>query len=75
MLCLKAEKSSWVLDWRVEAEQNMKDSGKAGMSLEQVTAYAQLFLPAYEIWADTIDLESFGFSKQVRIGKNRLPVS
>lgn len=73
-LHLKSSKSSWVLDWRVEAEENMKAEGKKGMSREQVKAYAKLFLPAYELWGKTIVPQKFSFSKTVEIGKDRLPL-
>jgi D-glycerate 3-kinase len=39
-----------VLDWRVEAEEKMKATGRPGMSRSQIEAYIDKFLPAYEIY-------------------------
>lgn len=36
-----------VLTWRVEAEEKMKASGKPGMTKQEITQYAELFMPAY----------------------------
>lgn len=49
-LQLAADDFHHVLHWRVEAEEKMKAAGKPGMSTEEVTRYAQLFMPAYAAW-------------------------
>ena len=38
----------WMVQWRSEAEENMKKLGKSGMTSEQVKVYGEKFLPAYE---------------------------
>jgi len=49
-LHLDSDRLENVIDWRVEAEMNMKAEGKSGMSSDEVEAYARLFLPCYEIY-------------------------
>ena len=71
---LKAENPQFVLEWRKEAEQNMRAEGKSGMSDEQVSAYAEKFIPAYSRYADSISEKTFkGPFLKYTIGKNRLP--
>lgn len=73
---LKPQKVDQFIAWRVEAEENMKKGGKAGMSREQISAYAQKFLPAYELYRNTISSKSLQvkFYKELPIGNDRLPV-
>lgn len=40
----------FTIDWRIEAEEKMKALGRPGMSLEDVRAYIESFLPAYETY-------------------------
>lgn len=47
-IVLMPEKKEFVLQWRVEAEEKMKKSGKSGMTTDEVRLYAEKFLPAYE---------------------------
>lgn len=54
-LQLKPDDYRHVLTWRVEAEEKMKNSGKAGMSKEEVSRYIGLFLPAYETYLPGLD--------------------
>ena len=65
------------INWRVEAEENMKKTGKEGLSKKAVTAYAQLFLPAYQLYRDTLSPEKLNlpqsFFKKIVIGPHRLP--
>ncbi len=72
---LKPDNYKNVLSWRVEAEENMKASGKLGMSKTEITAYIEKFLPAYEIYGDRLNAQSTGIKEflQIKIGKNRLP--
>jgi D-glycerate 3-kinase len=42
---------NYVVQWRVEAEENMKAQGKPGLSREAIEDYVRRFLPAYAVWA------------------------
>lgn len=77
MIYLKAKDYRYVLDWRVEAEQNMRAQGKPGMSEAEVRSYAEKFMPAYERYQDTICPAALGIKHflTVQIGKDRRPVS
>ncbi len=67
-----------IIEWRIEAEEKMKDQGKPGLSREEATAYIELFIPAYKIYLPNLiknppqrDLEK---SIRLTLQKNRLPV-
>ena len=47
---LRAEDPTFVLTWRVEAEERMKASGKPGLSRADIEDYIRRFLPAYRTW-------------------------
>jgi D-glycerate 3-kinase len=47
---LRALDPSYVLTWRVEAEERMKASGKPGLSRADIEDYIRRFLPAYQTW-------------------------
>lgn len=47
---LKPQKPEFVVQWRIEAEEKMKASGRAGLSREAIEAYVRSFLPAYELY-------------------------
>jgi D-glycerate 3-kinase len=47
---LRAEDPAYVLEWRVEAEEKMKASGKPGLSRADIEDYIRRFLPAYRTW-------------------------
>ncbi len=49
---LRAAEPEFVLEWRVEAEEKMKASGKPGLSREAIEDYVRRFLPAYRTYAD-----------------------
>lgn len=49
---LRADDPSFVIDWRVEAEERMKAAGKPGLSRADIEDYIRRFLPAYRTWAD-----------------------
>ncbi|MGE3345745.1 MAG: hypothetical protein AB7L71_20160 [Vicinamibacterales bacterium] len=51
-IVLRAADPAYVLEWRVEAEERMKASGKPGLSREAITDYIRRFIPAYQTWAD-----------------------
>lgn len=65
-----------IADWRIEAEERMKASGKTGMSLNEVRSYITLFRPAYETYLP--GLTDFPLCPnnclQLKIDKNRLPL-
>jgi D-glycerate 3-kinase len=42
---------NYVVQWRIEAEENMKAQGKPGLSREAIEDYVRRFLPAYAVWA------------------------
>jgi D-glycerate 3-kinase len=48
---LRAADPSYVLRWRVEAEETMKARGLPGLSREAIEDYVRRFLPAYALWA------------------------
>jgi D-glycerate 3-kinase len=51
-IVLRAAEPDFVLEWRVEAEETMKASGKPGLSREAIEDYVRRFLPAYRTYAD-----------------------
>lgn len=51
-IVLRAAEPEFVLEWRVEAEEKMKASGKPGLSREAIEDYVRRFLPAYRTYAD-----------------------
>ncbi|MBI3441317.1 MAG: hypothetical protein HY052_05895 [Proteobacteria bacterium] len=50
-IVIRATDPSFVLRWRVEAEEEMKARGRPGLSREAIEDYVRRFLPAYDIWA------------------------
>ena len=48
----RADDPTCVIDWRVEAEERMKASGKPGLSRADIEDYIRRFLPAYRTWAN-----------------------
>lgn len=72
---LQPQEVEFVVDWRIEAEEKMKRAGKTGMTTEQVRAYVEKFLPAYQVWANTITPQALKIPNFLHymIGKNRLP--
>lgn len=50
-IVLRAATPEFVLDWRVEAEERMKESGKPGLSRDAIEDYVRRFLPAYRAYA------------------------
>lgn len=51
-IVLRAAEPQYVLEWRVEAEEKMKASGRPGLSREAIADYVRRFLPAYRTWAN-----------------------
>lgn len=50
-IVLRAATPEYVLEWRVEAEERMKASGKPGLSRDAIEDYVRRFLPAYRTYA------------------------
>ena len=73
MIQLKPKDYRYVLDWRVEAEEKMKASGKSGMTTEEIKAYINTFLPAYEMYLPQLAERSGDLI--IEIGKDRNPNS
>jgi D-glycerate 3-kinase len=72
---LEPEEPLFMLDWRVEAEERAKAAGSAGMSTDEVKAFAAKFLPAYLIYLPRLREQSpvRGPFLHVLIGRDRLP--
>jgi D-glycerate 3-kinase len=72
---LEPEDPHFMLDWRVEAEEQAKASGRAGMSTDEVKAFAAKFLPAYLTYLPRLREQSpvGGPFLHVLIGRDRLP--
>lgn len=64
-----------VVRWRVEAEERMKATGKAGMSTADVTAYITSFLPAYDLYPAQLASDPItpGRHLVVTLGADRSP--
>lgn len=71
---IKAQNIRDTVRWRVEAEQKMRAQGKTGMSDERITAYIEQFLPAYELYLPTLELNSAlpKPRRVIEISENRL---
>jgi len=73
-IVLRAAEPEFVLEWRVEAEERMKASGKPGLSREAIEDYVRRFLPAYRTWAT--GLANAGPSDlTITMGLDRKPVN
>jgi D-glycerate 3-kinase len=73
-IVLRAAEAEFVVDWRIEAEERMKATGKPGLSREAIEDYVRRFLPAYRTWADgTAAGRTPDFT--LTIGKDRKPIS
>ena len=72
-LQLEPDDYKHVLQWRVEAEEKMKASGKPGMTTEAVTSYIELFLPAYQTYLPVLKTNrpKVRADLTVTIGRNR----
>jgi D-glycerate 3-kinase len=55
MVALRATDPTFVLRWRVEAEEAMKARGLPGLSREAIEDYVRRFLPAYALYAGRAD--------------------
>ena len=76
-LYLYPEDPEVVIDWRTEAEENMKANGLPGMSKAEVRNYTEKFLPAYNLYGQHLieNPPTMDGYLYIKIGKNRLPVN
>lgn len=49
-LVVKVGDPQWVYKWRLQAEKMMRDSGKPGLTDEEVADFVSRFIPAYEAY-------------------------
>ncbi len=73
-IVLRAAEPEFVLEWRVEAEERMKASGKPGLSREAITDYVRRFLPAYRTYATGL-ADGRTPALTVTMGLDRTPVA
>ncbi len=73
---LVPSKNNHVINWRVEAEEKMKASGKTGMSTEEIKKYISNFLPAYDLYLPKIKNLKPDHDRHMKfiIKKDRLPI-
>lgn len=72
---LMPEKIAYVTQWRIEAEEKSKAQGKPGMSMEEISAYIEKFIRAYEIYLPQLLKHPPLAENYLRLtlSKNRLP--
>lgn len=73
-IVLRAAEPEFVLEWRVEAEERMKASGKPGLSREAIEDYVRRFLPAYRTWATGL-ADARPADLTITMGLDRRPVT
>lgn len=49
-LVIEVADAQWVFKWRLQAEQQMRAAGKAGMSDEEVGEFVRRYIPAYDAY-------------------------
>jgi D-glycerate 3-kinase len=54
LIYLKPKSIEDIVNWRIEAEKNMKSLGKDGMSEQEIKKYIKMFVPAYELYRDSV---------------------
>jgi D-glycerate 3-kinase len=71
---LRALDPVYAIEWRSEAESRMKARGLPGMSNEEVRAYAEKFLPAYQLYGPPLAQRPPAADYlSIDIGRDRLP--
>lgn len=67
---------NFVVDWRIEAEEKMKTSGKSGMSRDEVEKYVRTFLPAYQTYLPKLreSPPEIKTALRVRVAQSRDPL-
>jgi len=73
LIQLKPRNYRFVIDWRVEAEEQMKASGRSGMTDAEVRDYVRSFLPAYEVYLPGLSFPNAERFLVVEIDRDRLP--
>ncbi len=75
-LQLAPEDYRYVIDWRVEAERRMRAEGRPGMNDQEIRAYVEKFLPAYETYLPRLEEYPplIRNRQRIVIGRDRLPV-
>ncbi|HEX4925834.1 MAG TPA: hypothetical protein VFV50_17205, partial [Bdellovibrionales bacterium] len=68
--------NEFVIDWRVEAEERMKQGGKSGMSRDEVEAYVRKFLPAYDLYLPGLRRAppEVKAALRIQVAQDRLPI-
>mmetsp|Transcript_28914 Transcript_28914/g.53121 ORF Transcript_28914/g.53121 Transcript_28914/m.53121 type:complete len:339 (-) Transcript_28914:1187-2203(-) len=49
-LVIKVKDINWVFEWRLEAEEAMKRTGRPGMAPDQIRDFVNRFMPAYQAY-------------------------
>ncbi|MEO0336155.1 MAG: hypothetical protein AAF202_07165, partial [Pseudomonadota bacterium] len=77
LIYLKPTEAQMTINWRIEAEKAMRDSGKPGMTDKQAEQYIRKFLPAYHLYRETVEERADQFTnfKVISIGHDRLPLT
>jgi D-glycerate 3-kinase len=63
-----------VINWRIDAEEEMKTRGKPGMTREQASDFIHRFLPAYQTYADEPTFPPSERRLEIWIDDRRRPV-
>lgn len=74
---LAPKEIQYVLKWRVEAEDKMRSEGRGGMSHQEIKAYVQKFIPAYNTYLPRLlkDCPVDGPILRYTLGFDRLPIN
>ena len=70
----------WVYKWRLQAEEKMRASGKAGMTDEQIADFVSRFMPAYQAYLPRLYARGpttcrKGKTLVIEVDENRSPVA
>ena len=76
LICLRVDDLAHIPRWRIEAEESAARAGKPGLDRAAIEDYIRRFLPAYALYADTLEAGRFCPDRQlvIRLGGDRLPV-
>lgn len=75
-LVIEVADAQWVFKWRLQAEQQMRGTGKAGMTDEEVGEFVRRYIPAYDAYLPRLYTEGPttarpGRTLFVRVGEGR----
>jgi D-glycerate 3-kinase len=75
MVILRAADSRQVLRWRVEAEEAVRAAGMPALDRAEIEDYVRRFLPAYDLYADTVAIGRWSPDRQLvfTLDADRLP--